>query len=100
MNKAIKKIELDLGGKTVNLTPEQAKNLKDALDELFGKEVIREIVHERDYTPVPYMPTEPYYRRTYPFWEWQPYRITCDVTGNYTDTMQFCADNNTLKLTT
>ena len=31
MNKAIKKIELDLGGKVVSLTPQQAQNLKDAL---------------------------------------------------------------------
>ena len=60
MNKMIKKIELDLGGKKVSLTPEQAKNLKAALDELFGKEVIREIheIHEHhdDYPwslPVP-----------------------------------------------
>ena len=37
MNKAIKKIELDLGGKVISLTPEQAKNLKDALDDLFGR---------------------------------------------------------------
>ena len=63
MNKMIKKIELDLGGKKVELTPTQAKNLKEALDELFGKEVIREVVRD----PMPYIPYYPY-----PRWEWQP----------------------------
>jgi hypothetical protein len=72
MNKMIKKIELDLGGKKVALTPEQAKNLKDALDELFEKEVIK----EKEY--VPYYP--PY---RYPFfWEWQPYWVTFTSESN------------------
>jgi hypothetical protein len=81
MNKMIKKIELDLGGKKVSLTPEQAKNLKAALDELFGKQVVREVHehHHHDYTyPITY--PRPY------CWEWQPYRITCtdyDTAGNY-----------------
>jgi hypothetical protein len=84
MNKMIKKIELDLGGKTVNLTPEQAKNLKEALDELFGKTIIKEIHEYHD----------PYY------WKWtQPYKVTFDTGGNYTDTMKYCAGNGTLRLT-
>jgi len=36
----IKSVELDLGGKVVKLTMKQAQALKDALDELFGTEVI------------------------------------------------------------
>ena len=36
----ITSVELDLGGKVVKLTMKQAQALKDALDELFGTEVI------------------------------------------------------------
>lgn len=98
MNKAIKKIELDLGGKVVSLTPEQAKNLKEALDELFGKEVIREyfpIVKEKEYVPVPY--PAPYRPTPYYYWEWQPYlfdRVTCESVGNLTTSC-----SGTLRLT-
>ena len=93
MDKAIKKIVLDLGGKEVTLTPEQAKNLKTALDELFGKQVVKEIHHHDHY--------QPYY-----WWYWDstpaiPYRqdggltftsgnvtwdnVTCGNPTSYTD---------------
>jgi hypothetical protein len=49
MSNVIKKIELDLGKKTVTLTPEQAKKLKEALDELFGEKVVREEHHHHDH---------------------------------------------------
>ena len=45
MNKTIKKIELDLDGKTVSLTPEQAKKLKDALNDLFGEKIAPMLRH-------------------------------------------------------
>ena len=48
----IKKIVLDLSGKEVSLTTEQAKKLHELLDELFGKETIYipgPIVIERDH---------------------------------------------------
>ena len=102
MNKAIKKIELDLGGKTVSLTPQQAKNLKDALDDLFGKEIIKVIEKEyiRDLYPIPY--PAPYR----PCWEYQPHyydRITCDANtsavNTFSDTGTYSFDNDTLRLT-
>ena len=46
MDKIIKSIKLNLKGKEVNLTIDQARALKSALDELFGKEVIKEIHHD------------------------------------------------------
>lgn len=42
----IKSVKLKLGKQEVELTIEQARKLKDALDELLGKEVVREVVHD------------------------------------------------------
>jgi len=85
MNKAIKKIELDLGGKTITLTPAQAKNLKEALDDLFGKKIVR--VVEKEYIPAPYPVDRVLPYRTCPTWEWpkqEPYYETSKVTCSYT----------------
>lgn len=104
MNKAIKKIELDLGGKVVSLTPKQAQNLKDALDDLFGKEIIKVIEKEyiRDLYPIPYpVPYQP----LQPFWEWrrEPYYYgttgVVGLAGTYTDDKCYCSDSGTLRLT-
>ena len=48
MDNVIKELKLQLGEKEVSLTIEEAKKLKAALDELFGKEVVKEI-HHHDY---------------------------------------------------
>ena len=45
----IKKIVLNLQGKEVSLTVEQAKKLKDLLSEMFGRDVVKE-VHYHDST--------------------------------------------------
>ena len=115
MNKAIKKIELDLGGKTISLTPEQAKNLKDALDDLFGKEIVRIIEHDSYPLPVPYPVPYPVYPRPvpipiYPRWEYQPYYYrdsltACDgntdrhLCGTDYSAGNYSFDNDTLRLT-
>jgi hypothetical protein len=39
----ITKIVLQLGGKEVSLTVEQCKKLKEVLNEMFGKEIVKEI---------------------------------------------------------
>ena len=41
----IEKMVLNIDGEKVNLSLEQAKKLKKILDELFGKEIIREVEH-------------------------------------------------------
>ena len=94
MDKAIKKIVLDLGGKEVTLTPKQAQNLKNALDELFGKEIVKviekEFIKMPDPYPVPVPYPAPYHRR--PYWEYEHPRfgeITCKSS----------LDGDTLKLT-
>ncbi len=46
---AIKKVVLNLGGKEISLTIEQAKKLKGSLEELFGKEIIKEVIHDHHY---------------------------------------------------
>lgn len=45
----IKRIVLNLGGKEVSLTIEQAKKLKEILSEMFGKDVVKEIYHHDHY---------------------------------------------------
>ena len=41
----IEKMVLNIDGEKVSLSMEQAKKLKSILDELFGKEIIREVEH-------------------------------------------------------
>ena len=58
MKGSIKKIVLDLGGKEVTLTLEQAKKLHELLDELCGEK-------KTEYVPYPVR---------YPYWDWRrPY---------------------------
>jgi len=67
----VKKIVLNIDGKEISLTMEQAKKLKDILGELFEKEIVKEIVKEEHhhydrpyypiwvYEPIPYNPLQP-----------------------------------------
>ena len=69
MENVIKKIVLDLGKKEITLTPEQAKKLKNALDEMFGNKVVEHHYHDHwDWWPIPpiyvsspSLPSYPYY---------------------------------------
>ena len=58
---AIKKVVIEIDGKDVELTMEQARELKTALDELFGEKV-REV---RIPEPYPVYPRRPY------VWPWR-----------------------------
>lgn len=49
-------INITLGKKEINLTLEQAKKLKSLLEDLFGKEVIKEIRHDWYWSPKRYEP--------------------------------------------
>lgn len=56
----IKTITIDIAGTEVEVTPEQAKNLQEALTELLGlnkptKVIEKEVVRDR-YYPTPYWP--------------------------------------------
>lgn len=66
MNNVIKKIVLNLGEKEVSLTPGEAKKLKAALDEMFGKEVVEVVrqIHHHDHYPWRWYPLQPYYKYT------------------------------------
>ena len=61
MSVAIKKIEVDVGNKLISLTSDQAKKLKDVLNELYGGQ---EVVHEHHYR-------DRWYPYHYPTWNWQ-----------------------------
>lgn len=45
----INNIVLNVGKKEIVLTVEQAKKLKSLLEDLFGKEIIKEVKHEHHY---------------------------------------------------
>lgn len=64
----IKKIVLDLNGKEISLTIEQAKGLRDKLNELFGKNTV--------YVPQPY----PTIYEKLPWWN-EPDIIYCSGTS-------------------
>ena len=65
MSNIIKKVELQLGKRTISLTVDEAKQLKEALDELFGQEAIRG--YPQCSFPGSY-PVWPGYPTTYPTW--------------------------------
>jgi hypothetical protein len=78
----ITKIKLQLGQKEIELTVEQAKKLKASLDELFGKEVIKEVHHDR--------------------WNWRyrwPYWYDYTYTTTAADMPRVEYGNNTVTLT-
>ena len=94
MDKAIKKIVLDLGGKEITLTPKQAQNLKNALDDLFGKKVIKEVIREYIPNPYPVVIREPYYP-----WRYNPEPRFGDVWCSGGTNVEYSCDAGTLKLT-
>ena len=49
----IKSMDFLIGNKTITLTPDEAKQLKDVLDNLFGKEIIKEYVPVPSQQPTP-----------------------------------------------
>ena len=84
MYEPIKEVVLDLGDKDVRLSYRQAERLKDALDGLFGKEIVREVRYH----------SYPWY---YPVYEttprWDQYQITCGDATISGSTMTLKATN-------
>lgn len=79
----IEKMVLNIEGEKVSLSMEQAKKLKNILDELFGKEIIKEVVEKHHY---------------HNDWYYRPYQILCGTSASPDTNKFFCADN-TLNLT-
>jgi len=72
MDKAeIKKIVLDLGGKEVNLSLDQAKKVSEILGEMFGKKEIATY-------PIYVEKYKPYW--TYPSYNWCDNNVQCSYT--------------------
>lgn len=78
----IEKIVLKVGGKTLELSPEEVKELKEVLDKMFGDE---KVVHH-------YWPNYPYYYPTYPTytpsWTYSAGDVTL-LSGTTTDTVRY-----------
>lgn len=64
MKAEISKIVIDVDKKKIELTKEQAKKMKEVLDELFGVTVEH---HHHDHHPY----------RSYPYWHWDKDIIWC-----------------------
>lgn len=77
----IKKITLKLGKREVTLSIEEAKNLKEALEELFGKSIVSEEHHHH------------HHDHSYPYY---PYRWWWCQGTNLDNHQVYCIDNNTL----
>lgn len=45
----VSKVEVEIGGKTISLTLAQVKELRDALNGLFGETVVERHVHHHDW---------------------------------------------------
>ena len=81
----VKKIVLKIDDKEISLTPEQAKKLKELLNDMFGKEIIKEIKelatkeehhHYHDHYP------------SYPYWYYIP--------PSYPQPIIYCRDSQTI----
>lgn len=64
MSNPIKKIVIEVGGVELALSPEDAKKLHKALDEIYGRSAVQFIPQPY---PVP-TPVDPFYRRPWIHW--------------------------------
>lgn len=69
----VKKVVIRIGERDIEFTPEEARDLKKALDDLFGK--VMEKVKEKEYVPYPVYPWGYPYRYTWPYYD--PWITTC-----------------------
>lgn len=61
---AIDSLNIKIGGREISLTIEEAKKLKTALEDLFGKDIIKIVEHQWHYS----QPYHPYYPRWGEVW--------------------------------
>ena len=76
----INNIVLNIGKKEISLTVEQAKKLKSMLNDLFGKEIIKEVKHEHHYD-----------------WWYKPYFVQQNY-PKWNDNIVYCADQKKTNL--
>lgn len=80
----IKSVEIQLGKEKVKITIEQAKKLKDLLDDMFGKEIVREKHH---------------YHNSYPWrWHWDCSNVSPLYVGDNSGTITYGASTQSLCL--
>lgn len=77
----IKKLTISIGGKDVDVTPKQAKDLYEALGELIGSQKV-----VKEYVP-------------YQQWAWQPYRNPFWVTTTGTSPLTVSASSTVTNMT-
>lgn len=97
----IKKITINIGGKDVEVTPDEAKKLHVALGELLGVTPVKEYVKE--YVPyTPYAPLRPYVYPTTPTWPYAGpfyYSGTANEWGYGTATVSYTSTTGEAHLT-
>lgn len=74
----IEKMVLNIDGEKVSLTMAQAKKLKEMLNELFGREVVKEVVEKHHYHD----------------WYYRPYYWGKITSPNYSPDIVYCSDNS------
>ena len=77
----IESLKINIGKKEIELSVEEAKKLKKALEDIFGKEIVHE--HHHDWWYRPYYPVQPYYWGT----------IACGGTSNLTSSISASITN-------
>ena len=83
----IEKMTLNIDGEKISLTIEQAKKLKKVLEELFGKEIIKEVTREVDH----------HHYHDY-YWN-KPYVTWNDNSGKFTDpNIVYCSLSKSLDI--
>jgi hypothetical protein len=69
MTVSISRIVIAIGDKEISLTPDEAKDLRDALDTVLSskpQQVVERIIEQPRWIPLPYIPPYPY--RPSPWW--------------------------------
>lgn len=96
----IKDIVVKISGKEYIFTVEEAKKLKNALIDIFGKEIVREtkIIHETvPSCPRPHI-TWPIYTSQKDDWYEDIYKVTCEAGFESTEKGFIANSNNTLRI--
>lgn len=76
----IVKVELEIGGKVIRLSLEEAKELRDILKDTFPEKE--------------YVPSQPIVIREYPWRHWEPYYTTCGGSMTADDTLRLTCSSN------